>query len=155
MLDCSSILPRSADNNYSGLRVPLYFFVAITVGTVARSLIHLADPDGGAQSIATIVLDRFSSGAADTVIAVFALWGLSQLLFGILCCIVLIRYRSLIPLMYLFLVLEYAARLVVGLFKSVEISGTPPGAIGNLVVLPLVAVMLLLSLIPRRKITQS
>ena len=150
MIAWSSILPRGADNGYRGTRVSLYFFVAITVGTVARSLIHLAAPDGGAQSIATIVLDRFSSGAADTVIAFVALWGLSQLLFGILYCVVLIRYRSLIPLMYLFLVLEYAGRLAIGLFKSVEKSGSAPGELGNLIVLPVAAILLLLSLIPRR-----
>lgn len=73
MIEWSSILPRSADNGYRGSRVALYFFVAITVGTIGRSLIHLVAPDGGAQSIATIVLDRFTSGAAETVIALFAL----------------------------------------------------------------------------------
>ena len=133
----------------------LYFFVAITVGTIGRSLIHLVAPDGGAQTIASIVLDRFTSGAADTVVAIFALWGLSQLLFGLLYCVVLMRYRSLIPLMYLFLVLEYCGRLIIGLFKRLETSGTAPGAIGNWIVLPVVLVLLLLSLIPRRGVQEQ
>lgn len=52
--------------------------------------------------------------------------------------------------MYLFLVLEYGGRLIIGLFKRLETSGTAPGTIGNWIVLPVVLVLLLLSLIPRR-----
>ena len=99
-------------------------------------------PDGGAQSIATIPLDSYPQGAAATVIAIFALWGLSQLLIGLLYLMAAIRYRSLIPLFYLLMIVEYAVRMAIGTFKPIETAGTAPGAVGNLPLMVLAAVML-------------
>ena len=39
--------------------------------------------DGGAQSIAKLPLDTFTQNGADTVVSLFSLWGLSQLLSGL------------------------------------------------------------------------
>ena len=96
MLD--RILPERIDNHYRGHRFALWVFYPITLMTVGRSLIHIFRSDGGAQSIATIPLDTFVSGGAETVISVFALWGLSQLLIGLLFVLVSFRYRAMIPL---------------------------------------------------------
>ena len=72
--------------------------------TVVRSLIHLLKDDGGAQSIANIPLDQYSEHAANGIIAVFSLWGLSQLIMGIFYVIIALKYKSMIPLMYIFLI---------------------------------------------------
>jgi len=103
-------------------------------------------PDGGAQSIATIPLDTFSTKGADVVIMVFALWGLSQLIIGIIYGVVLWRYQAFIPLMYLLMILECGMRIVIGVIKPIETTGTPPGAIGNYIIIPLAIAMLALSL---------
>ena len=76
----------------------------------------------------------------------FALWGLSQLLVGRVYVAVLWRYKALIPLMYLLMLIEYGMRIVLGSLKPIETVGTAPGAIGNYVIVPLAAVMLVLSL---------
>ena len=55
------IFPKTIDNNYRGNAISLILFIPITVVTVARSLIHIYAEDGGAQSIATIPLDSYSS----------------------------------------------------------------------------------------------
>ena len=104
MLD--RLLPRRVDR-YDGHRLALWLFVPITLVTLVRSAIHVFEHDGGAQSIATIPLDTMTSGGAEAVILVFALWGLSQLLLGLVFVVVLWRYRGLVPLMYLLLLLEY------------------------------------------------
>jgi len=80
-----------------------------------------------------VPLSQYSSGAESSVISVFALWGLSQLLIAIVMLIAALRYRSMVPLLYLFLVVEYSARICIGIFKPLETLQTPPGAIGNLV----------------------
>ncbi len=103
-------------------------------------------PDGGAQTIATIPLNTFTSEGANTVIFIFSLWGLSQLIMGIFYVIVSLRYKSLIPLMYLFIFIEYLMRLILGTLKPIETSGTAPGAIINFIFPPLVIVLFLLSL---------
>jgi len=127
------ILPTTIDNNYKGNKIALWFFYFITAVTVVRSLIHMFKHDGGAQSIATIPLDTFTEPGAAVIILIFAYWGLSQLMFGIVQVIVAIRYKSLIPLMYLMLVLEWAARFLISLYKPIETVGQAPGGIGNMV----------------------
>ena len=100
MLD--KLLPKQPDNDYRGAPIAKWVFVAIVVMTLARSLAHMLLRDGGAQSIATIPLDAYSAGAAQVVVGMFAQWGLTQLMFGLLYVLVLWRYPSLIPLMWLF-----------------------------------------------------
>ncbi|MBN1668216.1 MAG: hypothetical protein JW862_14080 [Anaerolineales bacterium] len=57
-----------------------------------------------------------------------------------------LRYRSLIPFMWLMLILEVLLRELVGVMKLVTFAHTPPGALGNQLFLPLAALMLDLSL---------
>lgn len=140
------LLPRQLNNDYTGSPIALWVFVFITTITVARSLVHMFAPDGGAQSIATIPLDTFTDNGAATVILMFALWGLSQLLIGVIYVVVLWRYRALIPFMYLLVFVEYAMRIVLGALKPIETVSTAPGAIGDYILVPLALVMLVLSL---------
>ena len=140
------ILPKEINNNYEGRKTALYLFYLFTIMTVIRSLIHIFAPDGGAQSIATIPLSSYSAEAADVVIHIFAEWGLTQLLFGILYAIVLWKYKSLIPLMYLFILTEYTGRLFLTLYKPIILEGTAPGGIINYILIPVALLMLVLSL---------
>lgn len=144
------LLPRTVTNEYRGASIAKWVFVALMVLTIGRSLAHVFLPDGGAQSIATIPLDDFTVNGAAAVIHIFALWGLSQLLFGLLYVVVLWRYQILIPLMWLLTVIEYSGRLLLTFAKPFEIHGTAPGAIGNYVLIPLALLMLVLSLRERK-----
>jgi len=140
------LFPNSIDNDYKGNKAPMYLFYLVTAFTVVRSIIHLVSPDGGAQSIATIPLYLYSKDASDTIIHMFAEWGLSQLLLGLFYVVVLIKYKSLIPLMYLFLVIEYSGRLLLGFNKPFELEGYAPGGVGNYILVPLFILMFILSL---------
>jgi hypothetical protein len=140
------LFPQKKTNAYRGNPIAKWVFVLLTLVTIARSLVHMFSSDGGAQSIATIPLDSFTANGADAVILMFALWGLSQLLIGIIYGIVLWRYQALIPLMYLLMVFEYGMRIFLGAIKPIETTGTAPGAIGNYVIVPLAIIMLVLSL---------
>ena len=140
------LFPRVAANEYHGAPLAGWALAAMTLVTLGRSLAHIVLPDGGAQSIATIPVDDFSANGAAALIHIFSQWGLSQLLFGVFYVIVLLRYRCLIPLMWLFILVEYAGRLLLGFAKPVELSGTAPGAVGNYVFIPLALIMLVLAL---------
>ena len=148
------ILPAVIDNHYRGLKISQYAFFLITAVTLVRSLIHVFAPDGGAQSIATIPLDSYSAEAASTVILMFSLWGLSQLLMGIVYFGVSLKYRSLIPAMYVLVIFEYAMRIVIGQMKPILTTGTAPGSIGSWIMVPVCAVLLALSLIPAKSSKQ-
>ena len=148
------ILPAQIDNHYRGLKISQYAFFLISAVTLVRSLIHVFAPDGGAQSIATIPLDSYSAEAASTVILMFSLWGLSQLLMGIVYLGVSLKYRSLIPAMYVLVIFEYAMRIVIGQMKPILTTGTAPGSIGSWIMVPVCAVLLALSLIPAKSSKQ-
>jgi len=137
----NKIFPTVADNQYPGHKIALWFFYLITAVTMVRSLIHMLKDDGGAQSIATIPLDTYTDAGAATVILIFSYWGLSQLMFGIIQLIVALRYRSLIPLMYLMLIIEWGGRFLISLWKPIETAGQAPGGIGNMI-LPFVCLIM-------------
>jgi len=140
------MFPKQLNNDYKGSLIAMWVFVLLTAVTLVRSLIHMFAPDGGAQSIATIPLDSFTSGGAAVVVLTFSLWGLSQLLIGIIYLVVLWRYQALIPFMYLLILIEYTMRIAFGFIKPIETAGTAPGAIGNFIIVPIAVIMLFLSL---------
>ncbi len=141
------VFPENFNNEFKGHRLSLWFFYALTALTLWRSQHHLFAEDGGAQSIASIPLDSFSASAGATVVSVFALWGLSQLIIGFVYLVVCLRYKSMIPLMLLLGVFEYLMRFAyVGVFKPVETVGTAPGAAMNLPMLLILLVMFFLSI---------
>jgi hypothetical protein len=133
------ILPAKINNVIRGTKIPFYIFALYAIVSTVRSFIHLLAPDGGAGTIAGMDL---SVAGADGIIFAFALWGSSQLLFAIIQLLVVIRYRSLVPFIWLMLALEVLLRELVGVMKPVTFAHTPPGAIGNQVLLPLALVML-------------
>jgi hypothetical protein len=137
------LFPGQIDNTLRGMKLPFYVFALYAIVSTVRSCIHLLTPDGGAGSIAGMDL---SVAGADGIIFAFALWGSSQLLFAIIQLLVVFRYRSLVPLMYLMLILEVLLRELVGKMKPVTFAHTPPGAIGNQLILPLAVLMLGLAL---------
>ena len=144
------LLPSPVDNNFRGIKLSQYAFLLITAATIVRSVIHVFAPDGGAQSIATIPLASYSAEAASTIILMFSLWGLSQLLMGIVYLGVYVKYKSLIPMMYVLLIVEYAMRIVIGQMKPIITTGTAPGSVGSWIMVPVCVVLLVLSLLPGR-----
>ncbi len=143
-------LPSVADNTVRGTKIPSYLFALIAIVSTVRSCIHVLAPDGGAGSIAGLDL---SVAGAPAIIFSFALWGSAQLLYAFIQLAVAFRYRSLVPLMYLLLIVETLLRMLVGHIKPVTFAHTPPGAIGNYVLLPLAAFMLIWGFVSGRKAT--
>lgn len=143
----SKLFPDTVDDSFSGLKSAMFVFMVIAVISTIRSLIHIFSPDGGAGSIAG--MDLSVDGARGIVFA-FALWGSAQLVTAIVQLIIAFRYSSLIPLMYVLLIFEVLLRMLIGMIKPVDFAQTPPGAIGNWVVLPIAILMLMLCFIERK-----
>ncbi|MBP6179647.1 MAG: hypothetical protein KA473_15050 [Anaerolineales bacterium] len=146
------LLPAQIDNTIRGTKIPFYIFTLYAIVSTVRSCIHLLSSDGGAGTIAGMDL---SVAGADGIIFAFALWGSSQLLFAMIQLLAVIRYRSLIPFMWLMLALEILLRELVGKMKPVTFAHTPPGAIGNQIILPLAVVMVVWSLWSGSKKTET
>jgi hypothetical protein len=135
-------LPAQADNRLRGSKLPQYLLILVAAIGLVRSLIHIFAPDGGAGSIAGMNLNV---SGADEVIFAFALWGAAQLIYALLQWLVILRYRSLVPFMWVMQLLETGGRLLVGRIKPVTFAHTPPGAYQNYVYLGLSILMILLA----------
>lgn len=146
------IFPKQIDNQYKGHKIALYAFYVLTAVTLWRSQHHLFAADGGAQSIASIPLDSFSAAGAQAVIGVFGLWGLSQLIIGLIYVLVAVRYRALVPLMYLLMTIEYLFRaFYFPVAKPIPTTGTAPGAVINLPFVVFSVSMLVLIIVSRKR----
>ncbi len=148
-MDLSSLFPQQANNDYRGSKIALFVFPLIALVILGRSLIHFLKGDAGINSIATIITFD-GSPDPDQVIYLFAsLWGSQQVIMALLYAVVLLRYRALIPLMYLLLMIEIGFRLISGsLHPLTEIYylQTPPGSAGNIPSLIVISILLMLSL---------
>ncbi len=127
------LLPAKAENTIRGSKWPLYLLILVASIGLVRSCIHIFAPDGGAGSIAEMNL---SFTGANEVIFAFALWGAEQLIYALLQWVVIdgsliLRYRSLVPLMWIMQFLETLGRILVPKLKPVTFAHTPPGAYQN------------------------
>ena len=87
------------------------------------------------------------------------LYGLAQLAMGGVYVIVLVRYKNLVPLMWVFILVEYAMRIIVGSvlkpMGDAYFVGTAPGEIGNCMFVPLASIMITWSLAGGRRKSPS
>lgn len=140
------ILPKRIDNNYRGQKFALWLFIPIALLNVMIALAAIFSSDGGAQSADGIPLDTFAAGGAETVIGVVALLGLAKLLLGLLNLMALVRYRAMIPLMYVLVVADQLGHKALGWMKPIAHVGKPAGSYVNLIIITLSIIGLVLSL---------
>lgn len=140
------ILPLVVDNTYRGHIIGLWLLIPILIAKTGIALGAIFNGREAAQSADGIPLDTYGSAGAQAVVALFAVWGISQLVFSVLGGLVLVRYRALIPLLYGLLVVEHIARKWMLMVKPIERTGTTSGFTINLVLLGLMLLGLGLSL---------
>ena len=144
------IVPECIDNRYRGHPLALWLFVPITLQKLAVSLTHLFTADGGAQSITTMPLDTYPASAAQNIVGLMARQGIEQLMFAMLLLLVLLRYRAMIPLMYVLIVAHYVATKGVAQMKPLVVTGTSGANTPMLVIAIMSVAGLVLSLVGRR-----
>ena len=142
----NQLFPQRVDNTYRGYKLALWFFALLVLMKVGISLNSIFNGYRVASSVDGIPLDTFTPAGAQTVVSLFAIWGLSQLMICLLCILVWVRYRTLIPFMFALLLLEHLGRKLILHFLPVAKTGTPPGYAVNLVLLAVMTVGLALSL---------
>ena len=140
------ILPRQVDNTYRGHRLALWLFgvlafmkTSIGLGTIFNGRYAAASADG-------IPLDSFGPAGAQAFVSIFAAWGLAQATLGLLCIVVLVRYRALVPFMYALLLLEHLCRKLIFAVMPIERTADAPGYVINLALVGLMIVGFALSL---------
>ena len=146
------LFPRQADNRYEGLRAALWLLgllIALRLVVSLNSIFNTASVASGADGIP---LHSFGPAAAREVLLLFALAALGHLVLAVVSLIILLRYRALVPLIFLVSLGEQLARRFIVDSQAIARGDTGPVAwsviYGTLAVL---ALGLILSLIPRRR----
>jgi hypothetical protein len=126
------LLPSRIDNTYRGYTVALWLFglvLFVKAGMGGNSIInsyHVASVADG------IPLQTFPPAAVQIVVYMFASWGLAHVLLALLGVLALVRYRAMVPLLFVVILLEQAGRRALHLFRPVPTVGTPRGVYVNL-----------------------
>ena len=146
------LFPRQVDNTFGGYTAALWLlglFIALKLAMSVNSMLNTAAVAAGADGLP---LDSFGPAAARAVLMLFALVALGQLMLAVIALVTLIRYRALVPFIYLVLLGEHLARRFIVQGYAVErIEGTPVGWYVNAGLLTLLTIGLVLSLTSGRQ----
>ena len=142
MFDWSAILPAKR-NDYDGHPLAFYFLVLIGFRNVFRGCVHYFAPDGGAGIIAGIPLESYSHAAVQVIINGFGAFGVMHLLEAVLVWLVILRYRTLIPMVFVFMLAGQL--LAIALLAVKPLPVVPPGQIAVYLLLPITFASFLLS----------
>ena len=148
------LLPRVADNHFPGRRLGLWLF-ALMVLKIAMGLNVMANTQSVAEAADGIPVQSFGAAAGTAFLFTFAAWGLCQLVLGLASLVVLLRYRSLVPLAFLALLLEQVGRMLLRQHWPIERVGTPPGTYINIALVGIMVLGIILSLWPPRAAAAS
>jgi hypothetical protein len=144
MLD--KFLPKPIDNKYSGSRIALWFLGLIVFVHTLQSVMVLVNGYSIAQSADGIPLETYPAAAAQTILAILMTASLRRLIISLICAVVLLRYRSAVPLMFVILAVSYLGGQVIFQFVPIVRVGTPPGVVMNLIMFGFTIAGLVLSL---------
>ena len=138
--------PERAENTFGGHKLALWLFGLLLLMKGAISVNSMLNGYMVATSADAIPLDTFGPAGAEAFVSLFALWGFSHLMICLLGVLVLVRYRSLVPLMYALLLLEQLGRKALLYFHPIAKAGTSHGLAINIALLAVMIIGLALSL---------
>jgi len=140
------VFPTAADFTYRGSRIALWLLgvvlfvkLAIALGAIFNGHYAAAVADG-------IPIDTFSPQGAQAFISLFASLGLSQFMLGAFGVVLLLRYRALVPMFLLLLIVEHVARKGVAAYLPIERSGPAPGGMINWAIFGVMVLAFILSI---------
>ena len=146
-----TLLPNKLNNDYKGSKIAIYGLYPVFALYIFRSLVHFLSENTGLIGIATIkelpIIDTINPNNLDYLLA--SLWGATQVSLTIILLILFIKYKNLVPLIYMICLLDHCFRLISGLLHPLTEEyyiNTPPGVIGNLPLLIYFMLMFYLSL---------
>jgi hypothetical protein len=117
------LFPRQMDNGYQGQRLAVWLLgllVALKLVIALNSMINTEMVAAGADGFP---LDRYGPEGAHAVLMLFATGATAQLTLGLLGVAALVRYRAMVPLVFLLFGIEFVTRRLVLSGYAVERAG--------------------------------
>ena len=102
----NQLVPRQADNSYEGRKLALWIFALVLLVLAAMSVNSIFNGHYVAKDIDGLPLDTYTLAGVQAVVSLFAIWGGAQLIIVMLGIITMLRYRALVPLMFLALLFQ-------------------------------------------------
>ncbi|HVF46726.1 MAG TPA: hypothetical protein VNA17_04080 [Pyrinomonadaceae bacterium] len=147
------IFPRQLDNEYRGYRVALVIFGLIIAVRALQSVMVIFNGPATVTGADGIPLGSYPADAAQTVLGLFAQNSLWRLVFSMIGVVVLVRYRTAVPLMFAAMILTFVGAQVLSIYMPLaRVGPVPTGLIVNRVMVGLMLVGLVLSVLKRRGI---
>ena len=147
----NKLLPRSIDQTYDGRKLALWLLGLLLLVKGAMGLNSIFNGYTVATTADRIPLDTFAPAGANAVITFLAFWGLSQLIFSMLGVLALVRYRAMVPLVYVLLLVELVGRKLILIAMPIAKVSSPSFPI-NTALITLLVIGLALSLWGERKL---
>lgn len=147
----NKILPETINNDFNGSKIALYGFYPILAMMIFRSLTHFLSESAGLVNIANInILPLIDGINPNNLVYLFAsLWGASQLILTLLIIVIFLKYKSLLPLLWIILIIDILFRFVSGSIHPLTeeyYSAVPPGRLSQLPLLVYGTLMFFLSI---------
>lgn len=155
------VFPKQIDNNYQGRVLAIWLLVPVALvkllqGVNIGGLLGTGRSREILENVDRVPVSTFPAEAASHLVFLFAAWGLGVFILGLLGMVVLLRYRAMIPLMYLLLLIEQLGRKVLSTIHLdrpfLSLAASPANLI-NLGLLLAIGIGFLLSLSGRRSKT--
>jgi hypothetical protein len=127
----AKLLPSTADFEYTGSRTSLWLLGVVLFLKVAIALGSIFNGHYAASVADGIPIDSYTPQGAQAFVSLFASLGLSQVVIAVLGAVLLARYRALVPLFLLLLLVEYVARKGISIYLPIARSGGSPGGAIN------------------------
>lgn len=155
----NQLFPERLDNAFRGQMLAIWLLIPIVaikvlMGLNVSGLNPWIDPRTVAVRADGIPLAELGAEASGHILFLFSSWGLALLSLSLLALAALVRYRTMIPLMYVLLTIEQFGRWVLSNAHLTRISeahdGLSPGAIFNWGLSAALLAGLVMSFVPRR-----
>ena len=151
-----SLFPKVIDNTYQGRKVALWLLGILALLKATMGLNSIFNGYVVATTADGIPLHTFTPAGTDAVITFLAFWGLAQLLFALLAALALVRYRAMVPLVFLLLLVELLGRRLILMALPIAKAGSAAGVPINAILAGLLVVGLVWSLMgTRNQVTQG
>ena len=137
------IFPKQFDNVFRGHVLALWLFGITALMELAMGTNSLVNTRAVAASADAIPIEQYVNGGAQAVVALFALAGLFRLLLALQSLVVLIRYRAMIPLMFLTWLVLHLGSKALSVLHPVARSGVSSAQLGSAFVYAIIAMLLL------------
>jgi hypothetical protein len=144
------LIPQHIDNTFRGQKAALWLFGLLALMRTFMGFNVMFNTHQVAITADGIPLDSYPAAAAQNIVAMFALLGLTYLSTALMSWVVLVRYRAAVPLMFTLMLLQFFAGSLLDKLHPLARVGEPPAGIVSFTALAILIVGWCLSLWRRK-----